>query len=311
MRKSLLLLTFYCASLYGEVIDIISTFTFDLPVNYSAINAAGFDIQGHADIKKYENLLVSPYPPTPYKVIVWNHVLGGGSPIFKLPKEKLIFFLWEPWGLSSGYYALYSKIFTWDDSLVDNKKYFKFYYPFLMPMISDLPLFEDKEFCTMVASNMTKERIQIINFFETKPAGEFVFYGVKPYHSKMYRGSIPGDPASIEKISTLKKYRFCICFENTTYLQGYITEKIFACFAAGCVPIYWGATNVEKYIPKSCYIDYRDFSTLEDLYQYLKGMDKETHAQYIQNILAFLESENAKLFSPAYFEQVIYEAITE
>ena len=35
----------------------------------------------------------------------------------------------------------------------------------------------------------------------------------------------------IEKIAVLKKYKFCICFENTTHLNGYITEKIQNCFA--------------------------------------------------------------------------------
>ena len=40
---------------------------------------------------------------------------------------------------------------------------------------------------------------------------------------------------------------------------GYITEKIFDSFAAWCVPVYWGASNVTDYIPEGCFIDRRKF----------------------------------------------------
>ena len=49
----------------------------------------------------------------------------------------------------------------------------------------------------------------------------------------------------------MQHYRFYICYENTEGVEDYITEKIFDCFAAGFVPIYWGASNIEKYIPKN------------------------------------------------------------
>jgi hypothetical protein len=57
----------------------------------------------------------------------------------------------------------------------------------------------------------------------------------------------------------LEKYKFSICYENARDTPGYITEKIFDCFFAGCVPIYWGANNITDHIPKECFIDKRDF----------------------------------------------------
>jgi hypothetical protein len=39
------------------------------------------------------------------------------------------------------------------------------------------------------------------------------------------------------KKNTLEKYKFSICYENARDIPGYITEKIFDCFFAGCVPI--------------------------------------------------------------------------
>ena len=40
---------------------------------------------------------------------------------------------------------------------------------------------------------------------------------------------------------------------------GYMTEKIWDSFKAKTVPVYWGASNIEEYVPKNCFIDYRDF----------------------------------------------------
>lgn len=46
----------------------------------------------------------------------------------------------------------------------------------------------------------------------------------------------------------LKGYKFHICFENASY-PGYVTEKLFDAYAAGCVPIYWGDTSLRCAYP--------------------------------------------------------------
>ncbi len=40
---------------------------------------------------------------------------------------------------------------------------------------------------------------------------------------------------------------------------GYITEKIWDSFKARSIPIYWGASNIEEYIPINTFIDFRKF----------------------------------------------------
>ena len=65
------------------------------------------------------------------------------------------------------------------------------------------------------------------------------------------------------KLEVLSKYRFSVCFENCR-LEGYITEKIFDCFYAGCLPLYWGASDVNSLIPKECYINVDDFESLNE-----------------------------------------------
>jgi len=38
----------------------------------------------------------------------------------------------------------------------------------------------------------------------------------------------------------MEQYKFSIYHENARNIPGYITEKIFDSFFAGCVPVYWG-----------------------------------------------------------------------
>lgn len=251
------------------------------------------------------------------KIIVFDLPNAGNAPkIFpNLPKEKLILFVWEPKIFRSDIYDLYAKVYTWDDTLVDNVKFFRFNYPYLMPFRESSLSLMKKKLCTIIAAHWTKERLNILEFFETYHPEDLDCYGRKaPPELKdpsLYKGAISGGHSGEEKISILQNYRFCICFENTVGLQGYITEKIFSCFAAGCVPIYWGADNIADYIPKSCFIDYRDFENDAKLYKYITSMSEERYSEYIKEIQNYLESEKAQLFSPQFFDNLLYEIITQ
>ncbi|MCK9156261.1 MAG: glycosyltransferase family 10 [Paludibacteraceae bacterium] len=45
-----------------------------------------------------------------------------------------------------------------------------------------------------------------------------------------------------DKMEYLKRFYFNICPENSNAM-GYVTEKLFHCISAGCIPIYWGSYN--------------------------------------------------------------------
>jgi len=222
-----------------------------------------------------------------------------------IARKDLALFMWEPPTVlpkmyKAEYQAPFGSIFTWDDDLVDNQRFFKFYYPAKAPMINELIPFEEKKLCTLIATNHTSkyphelysERRRVIAFFERKAKDEFDLYGKywEP-ELKTYGGPI-GD-----KIDVLKHYRFSICFENTGDRNGYITEKIFDCFCAGVVPVYLGAPNITKYIPESCFIDMRKFSSYQKLYTFLKNMPEAVYDQYLEEIRAFLSSEMADRFT--------------
>jgi hypothetical protein len=231
------------------------------------------------------------------------------------PKDKMVLFMWEPPLVQPELYdpkmqAHFGKIFTWDDDLVDGKRFFKFHYPVLKEKMSGLPSFEEKKFCTMIARKLKSkdskelhsERRSMAEYFEGK-RGEFDLYG--PAWSKKkfknYKGPID------DKMAVLKNYKFAICYENTRDIKGYVTEKIFDCFAAGVVPVYWGASNVTDYIPEECFIDRRKFKDNRAVYEFMKKMKKEEYEKYLKSAEAFLKSEKAHVFSADYFAKTFLQ----
>ncbi len=98
------------------------------------------------------------------------------------------------------------------------------------------------------------------------------------------------------KINTMSQYDFALCFENLS-MQGYITEKIFDCFYAGTIPIYWGGNDIEKWIPGNCFIDAQKFSRPEELALYLNKISEEEISCFKNNAKNFLESENGKKYA--------------
>lgn len=153
------------------------------------------------------------------------------------------------------------------------------------------------------------ERIQAIEFFEksipdsfslygrgwNKPKKRSIqerFFGFKTYTT--YKGEVA------DKIEVLSHFKYCICFENLTNVNGFITEKIVDCFKARCVPIYWGADDITRYIPKTCFIDFRNFRNYRKLLTYLQALNESTYRKYIENIENLLAD---KKFIADWFEE--------
>lgn len=250
--------------------------------------------------------------------VFWN--MGGRLKDFdlsRMPKEKLVLFIWEPPTVQSSLYtpevqALFGKIFTWDDDLVDNQKFFKFNYPVLKKRIEEIPGFDEKKLCVMINTHLKDkhpkalygERESAARFFEDKE-GEFDLYGRfwNKEEFKNWKGTVKS------KAQTLAKYKFCICYENMRDVKGYITEKIFDCFMAGCVPIYWGASNIGDYVPADCFIDRRRFVNMEELYDFMKRMSSEEYEQYLDQAAQFLKSEKALGFSRDAFVKIFMDGL--
>lgn len=87
----------------------------------------------------------------------------------------------------------------------------------------------------------------------------------------------------IMKYNTLNTYKFNFVIENVI-VDNYISEKILDSFLSLCVPVYIGSPVVEKYIPKSCFVDMRDFESNDELVKYLENMPQKEYENYIESI---------------------------
>lgn len=228
----------------------------------------------------------------------------------------------DNWVLES--HRAFSKVFTWHDDYVDNKKYFKMNFTHA-GQAEFLKFGQKTQFCTLIAGDkvvqhpleLYSERRKAIRWFERWHPEQFAFFGVgwDEYTFKgpkmlralnrlkvlrralaekwpSYRGRVDS------KLSTLRKYKFAISYENARDIPGYITEKIFDCFASGCVPVYWGAPNIAHYVPKECFIDKREFKTYEDLYAYLEAMTESEYDERLAQMHRYLRSPSHEMFAP-------------
>lgn len=253
-----------------------------------------------------------------HRIVCYHHLpdLAMMLNLMRYPKEKLILFLREPPTLFPLIYTyefckMFGAIYSWHDGLVAQKNYRKFFYSHPLKSVSNRPTLENKKFCTMFATNknfnstlqLYGQRRTIVQYFEHNAPDDFDLYG-KGWHdlrvAKGYRTN---------KIEILKQYKFCICYENSRKLPGYITEKIFDAFVAGVVPIYWGDQSTKKVIPQECFIDREKFSSDHALYVFLKKMTKATYNKYVKAIENYLKSDLALLFSQIYFTDIFLRAI--
>lgn len=108
------------------------------------------------------------------------------------------------------------------------------------------------------------------------------------------------------KYEVLSQYKFALCFENCIY-PGYITEKIFDCFLAKCIPIYLGAPDIEKFIPSNLFIDMRLFSNFDALDSFISNISEDEHFGYIKRMEEYINSVSFNKFTDMLFARTIME----
>jgi hypothetical protein len=99
------------------------------------------------------------------------------------------------------------------------------------------------------------------------------------------------------KLDVISNYRFTISVENYRGNIDYISEKIFEPLMVGSVPVYLGEEKITDIIPKSAFVDVRDFSNKKELIHYLQHCtEKEWRGMYEAG-QEFLFSKNVSEFS--------------
>jgi hypothetical protein len=100
----------------------------------------------------------------------------------------------------------------------------------------------------------------------------------------------------------MANYKFALCFENLEF-HGYVTEKVIDCLLAGVVPIYWGAPDIQEFIPEGCFIDARKFSSLEVLDAHLGKISEVEWMEILSYGRAFLQSIAGQRYSNTGFAE--------
>jgi hypothetical protein len=255
--------------------------------------------------------------------------------------KKKILFICEceavhPDNFNRNYYKYFDLVFTYKDDQVDNKFFFKYYDGNNNAPIKK-KITKRKKLVCMIAQNkiinyhktIFGKRLECIKWFSNNDPKNFDLWGYNwnkrffpskykifrvinrvdfltrllSYNFVSYRGEIK--PSLHFKIKVLQNYKFSIIYENSID-RGWITEKIFHCFYSGTVPIYLGCPNIQKKIPKNCFIDLRDFKSFDELCIFLKKINNIKFEKYQKNIKSFLSGSKYKKFTSEYnFKRVI------
>jgi alpha(1,3/1,4) fucosyltransferase len=264
----------------------------------------------------------------------------------EMPGKKLYLFLLEnPANRPDNYWRRnhrpFEKVFTWNSGLVDNKKYVKMWLAVKIPDAFTINRAEKTKFCVTIFSQkysghrteLYSERVRAIRWFEREHPTEFDLFGLN-WDRLYFRGELsplnlflqsfykkfpnvgkarrfPSHQRPVKsKNAVMRGYKFAIAYENAAF-PGYVTEKIFDAFFAGCIPIYEGAPDVTDYIPPETFIDKRKFPDYPSLYRYLKGMSDREYNDRLDAIDSFVRGERIKDFGAERLTEIILKNIVE
>jgi hypothetical protein len=121
---------------------------------------------------------------------------------------------------------------------------------------------------------------------------------------RVYRGPVA------DKLALLARFRFGLVFENTRF-SGYISEKLFDCFFARCIPIYSGAPDVAQYVPPAAFIDAREFRSFAELERFLRGVTEADARRYVDAAHSFLASAAYESFCADRFARDMVDALVQ
>ncbi len=237
--------------------------------------------------------------------------------------------------------ARYAKWFTWDGELWDDGRAVRLFYPNRLDVADHQDPQARPLFLVLVTTNNAikdydpreqfGKRVEIIQWYERHAPRDFHLYGrgwdcpaalpgrwgqvcnqARKIIARLFPVTPPfatwrGPVAS--KHELLTRTRFSLAYENSRDLPGYITEKLFDCFRAGCVPVYIGPKDIHDHVPADCFIDGRRFATTAELDAHLRTIDDVAYRGYQERIRAFLFSAQAKPFSQDHFADVLAREI--
>ncbi len=149
-------------------------------------------------------------------------------------------------------------------------------------------------------------REPIARWFHERSSIGMDVYG-KPAFENLpnYLGELPLDTNRAK----MAEYRYAVCFENAQdpfWTAGMFSERLLHCIESRTVPVYYGCSTIERYVPSDCYVDYRDFESFERLSNYLDNMPPDEYAGYIDAMDRWYESADLD----AYHATDLYDRVS-
>jgi GR25 family glycosyltransferase involved in LPS biosynthesis len=130
-----------------------------------------------------------------------------------------------------------------------------------------------KKFCAFIVSNpcnqLRNSAFEWLNHYKPVDSGGRLFNNIGDI---LFVENAGGGGGELKKFEFLKDYKFCITFENSR-TPGYVTEKLIAAKAAGCVPIYWGAEDVCQDFSEDSFINANNITCPDELISLVRDID--------------------------------------
>jgi hypothetical protein len=243
----------------------------------------------------------------------------------------VVLILWEPpvvrprnW--DSRLLRRFPRVLTYDDDLVDGQRFLKYNNPLRDGrLVLEGRQYGERRMLASVSGNKSSEepgelyssRVASFVHFAGRPDISFDMFGrgwdkppavpVGTDAAALLAGAYAG--ACVNKLETLSGYRFAIAYENSLRPRGYVTEKVFDCLRAGCVPIYLGPDNVFDYVDKEAVIDRRAFGSDQELGDYLLGVSEAEWEAMRAAGRAYVQGERFTPFLPECFVAAVDAAL--
>jgi hypothetical protein len=289
---------------------------------------------GTADVLPKEEADVLIYMAQPNSL---NDVIAQK---LRCPAQKTILMTWETalgarYTLNPKNHAAYDAIFTYVNSLVDNRRYFflppRSYYRYRI--MTGLP-FEQRRIACLVGTNwrvryrsglftMSKGwkfsvrdwmdyvfcpgelisfRAEVGQLCATYGRGMFDIFGEGWDLLPETRGASLGIPKE-STLTYIGKYLYYFAIENHTSDYSLISERVWDALWGDSVPVYLGNTRLDQFIPRECYIDARQFKGPKEMLEWLRQTSESTWAKYRRAGREFIHSDAVEKFLPEDFAE--------
>lgn len=157
----------------------------------------------------------------------------------------------------------------------------------------------NKGFCSFVVKNPGCEKRN--NFFhrlnEYKPvtsAGPLF-----NNHPPLARG----EDSVKSKLEFLPKFKFNLCFENSTY-PGYLTERLYEALCAKTIPIYWGSGTAGLDFNPKAFLNWHDYKNDEEFIKAIIELD-QNEEKYMEMYMQPMFNNNEKKNKYFYDEYIL------